>query len=510
VAPPRRLQSRGGTDLRTIGPGSALWDLVGDYWLGDSDVPATAVDAAAGAFSGPGPIEPKQASDGWMEAALRNLKQQATELPGQASEAFHRVNRWGAADMPIAERARDIGEIGGAMARGAAEPFVTAMKDPRAAVEHYPLDVLGLALGGAGALGRVGSKVDDVASATKAASNFRTARQGRAIDTLATKGGGNVMRGQILGELERAGDIGGGMVTPAGRVRAGIGESRPRANVGPVPPEGFSPYAPPSVARRIQREGTMYEDEGPFTLHHATVAKDAVLREGLRPSADTGRLGLGPQSRQISVTYNPAHADLLAERMRLQGSAARGEMTPNDVLDAFSEAYDEDPWEIAKALDMDTFPYDTPEYDLPDAAWEALSQQVEPMDPHSMVQTLDMRAPEDEFGGGRAILVSNAEQVKPNLPEQIDVLDVAVRDDFPAAQRWWEEYDRSRGTGWRRRHPVEAPKHRYYDPVNEFELVYDPEDVWVMNEKRGPRRPRTNAEETAIRRLKFAMGSGSR
>jgi hypothetical protein len=188
-------------------------------------------------------------------------------------------------------------------------------------------------------------------------------------------------------------------------------------------------------------------DPDATTLAHTTTAKDSVLREGLRPSAETGRVGLGQAGDtvgkgRVSASYSPAHSQTIEDTLRLGVRAASGTMAPREVFNEFLLLRNLD------GLDEDVLTYlvgdDVVEaaiervmggagatlYDLPPSQYdEVLDTALAHFDGEELelVNQLDSVTPQIDENASWAGLVGNKEGYASIDPKQIDTLDVALR-----------------------------------------------------------------------------------
>jgi len=244
--------------------------------------------------------------------------------------------------------------------------------------------------------------------------------------------------------------------TPLKEVEVEVGKPVPR--VGEIPKE-FS-----REARDFISEDYLDWQEGDVNeLFHVTTAKDSVLREGLKPGRETGKVGLGEGVQTlkrtpdlVSTTFSENAAYSIEQRLKLAVKAARGKSSVQDILAEFNVEYFIDdmpmydpvwevlrpPKEVGKSWDLfDKWvekEYKGKEYDLLAELDDGLAQVYEePM--------------------GRVGLTADAKDVAKIDPEQISVLEVGAR----------------RGAK-----PVHIP--------DESELRFSPGDLWV---KHAPQKP---------------------
>jgi len=194
-----------------------------------------------------------------------------------------------------------------------------------------------------------------------------------------------------------------------------------------------------------------YEYEG---LYHVTTARDKVYDEGLKPRAETGRLGLGPggsitdDGTRVSLTYNYAHAEELANGLHLAARVAQGKATVKEVVDwtldrlEIGGALMEPPTNVQHVLN-EALPI--PRDDAGSWDWEILDDVIYELDDilndkekYELLQDLDdvisvlisdissisgLEAPYLPVG-----LTAPYEAMAELDPNQIEILSIAVRD----------------------------------------------------------------------------------
>lgn len=174
---------------------------------------------------------------------------------------------------------------------------------------------------------------------------------------------------------------------------------------------------------------------------HVTVAKDAVLAEGLKSRQELGYkvVGLGGGYRNqapglVSLTWSSGKASEIEEALLLAVKAARGEIGPLDVFNAVAGRYGVDlpgPAVCAVLRRVGIHPDILEDEDLIgfDAALEAIS--LSPEETYAFLQELD-DAFEKEFDRtetfpDRVGLTAEWEMMASLDPYQIATLRVAVR-----------------------------------------------------------------------------------
>lgn len=173
-----------------------------------------------------------------------------------------------------------------------------------------------------------------------------------------------------------------------------------------------------------------YLPDEPDGFYHVTTARDAVMREGLRPRAQTGTAGLGggwnnQAPNKVSITYSSGAAALIEERITLAVKAARGEATVDEIVNHFSDygAYGGDATGMARALGRQI---DDPE------DFDALNAIVSDYQgrEYELVQKLDDGLTgyfDQPDGTVRVGLTGTQEQMARVDPNQIATLRVGVR-----------------------------------------------------------------------------------
>jgi len=178
------------------------------------------------------------------------------------------------------------------------------------------------------------------------------------------------------------------------------------------------------------------ESEGDYAkLWHVTTAKDKVLAEGLKSRRQTGSVGLGgginnEMPGKVSVTFDEAHANQIASRMRLAVDAAQDKVTPQHVLDQMISDVgisDDTPYEVADALGA-------PEEVHED--WEKFNEwfneNYKQEDAYELVQKLDdaaahIYADAEATTPFRVGFTASKEQMAKIDPEQIEIMEVEAR-----------------------------------------------------------------------------------
>ncbi len=220
-----------------------------------------------------------------------------------------------------------------------------------------------------------------------------------------------------------------------------------KPNVGEKPPDEFSDRAIDFVDKEY------LGSESDSKMYHVTTAKSKVLSEGLKSRKETKGIGLGggitnQAPDKVSVTFDEAQSQTIADRLKLAVKAARGKASIDEILDSFDMLSDDTPRDFAEALHAPEETYDD---------WDLFNQWVKESykgKEYELLAEIDDALPElfpgYEGHGLRVGLTGAKEQVAKIDPKEIDVLNVSARKGAKAEHI-----------------PDEA------------ELRFKPEDVWV-------------------------------
>lgn len=135
--------------------------------------------------------------------------------------------------------------------------------------------------------------------------------------------------------------LAGETVTHDDLVRA-VADNRTR----PIP-EGFADH-PSNVGGKLSEDIGVYGKSSDNGFYHTTTDMPGVLKDGLKstddlPKGKVGISGSGPQpfdynQTHVSLTTDPAHAQFMADMLKLQAQAASGQIGHLGALEAFDKA----------------------------------------------------------------------------------------------------------------------------------------------------------------------------